>query len=256
MWIEWLGVTALTSSEAIVEGLRLTVQRLPGPNYDLLYDFMEFLVELASHEEKNRMGAKNISLVFGASLLDPPSDTNIDARMHAFNIKLQSLVVENMITHFSTIFPEKPLAKSLGSKSTSETSLTTSGTQIAGTRRRMMMLGLDTDSDSAASEHTSDSSPLVRTPSGSIKTHFADVEPDAESLKRESSTGPSPRLKGCSSFARLADVHSGAINTASEMSPKNSPKRSHRSSGISPRRPGSVSPKSPSTSSDTIDISQ
>ena len=46
------------------------------------------------------MGAKNLGLVFGASLLNPPSIDQYDLT----NIKLQCVVVEQMITHYSYIF--------------------------------------------------------------------------------------------------------------------------------------------------------
>jgi hypothetical protein len=177
---------------------------------------MEFLVELASHEEKNRMGPKNLSLVFGASLLDPPNDSQIDARMHAFNIKLQSLVVENMISNFAVIFPDKTPHKPrlVANDSLVLNSQNMGGVQLGGQRRRMMMLGLDSDNDSSlenviprdtdSSDACTSSSTTTTTTTTTTtnKTHFAELAKPSNFIKRETSAPTSPRPK-----ARLVDVH-------------------------------------------------
>ena len=62
--------------------------------------FIKFLANVGKNSGANRMGARNLALVFGASLLNPPAIDQYDLE----NIKQQCSVVEHMITSYSYIF--------------------------------------------------------------------------------------------------------------------------------------------------------
>ena len=61
---------------------------------------MEFLTKVAKHGGANRMGAKNLALVFGASLLNPPDDVPYDLN----SIKAQCDVIEHLIVNYMFVF--------------------------------------------------------------------------------------------------------------------------------------------------------
>lgn len=76
------------------------LDKLPEANYNLLKYFVEFLTKVSKHAGANRMGPRNLALVFGASLLNPPSDVQYDLT----NIKYQCDVIEKMITNYGYVF--------------------------------------------------------------------------------------------------------------------------------------------------------
>lgn len=100
LYYNWIDAAKKTTDEGINEGLKNVLGRLEKPNYIILQYFIKFLTVVNSNSGANRMGAKNLGLVFGASLLNPPSIDQYDLT----NIKLQCVVVEQMITHYSYIF--------------------------------------------------------------------------------------------------------------------------------------------------------
>lgn len=73
---------------------------MPEANYNLLKYFIEFLTQVSKHAGANRMGVRNLALVFGASLLNPPEDVPYDLN----NIKLQCEVIEQLIGNYAVIF--------------------------------------------------------------------------------------------------------------------------------------------------------
>ena len=88
------------------------LKQLPVPNYDVLKYVTEFLTHVAKHSGANRMGTRNLALIFGASFLNPPITEKYDLE----NIKLQCEIIENFIIHFSYIFEgNHEIAKSVPS---------------------------------------------------------------------------------------------------------------------------------------------
>lgn len=76
------------------------IATIPEPNYNILKYFIKFLADVGKNSGANRMGPRNLALVFGASLLNPPAIDQYDLQ----NIKLQCSVIEHMITGYSFYF--------------------------------------------------------------------------------------------------------------------------------------------------------
>jgi hypothetical protein len=51
---------------------------LPRPRYDMLKLLIKFLAQVASHQDENLMSPHNIGIVFGPSLLKPPTEKNTE----------------------------------------------------------------------------------------------------------------------------------------------------------------------------------
>ena len=76
------------------------MKKLPEANYNLLKYFIEFLTQISKHSGANRMGPKNLALVFGASLLNPLDASEYDLA----NIKSQCDLIEHLITNYAYLF--------------------------------------------------------------------------------------------------------------------------------------------------------
>lgn len=92
--------TEKENEEKIRESVKETLAKIPEANYNILKYFIQFLTNVGKNSGANRMGPRNLALVFGASLLNPPAIEQYDLA----NIKLQCSVIEHMITGYSYIF--------------------------------------------------------------------------------------------------------------------------------------------------------
>ena len=90
----------LENVEAENERINELSKELPVPNYNLLKYFIEFLVQVAKYSGANRMGSRNLALVFGASLLNPVVMEQLDLE----SIKSQCKVIERLIDNYTIIF--------------------------------------------------------------------------------------------------------------------------------------------------------
>ena len=90
----------VNNEEDIKERIQSLLNKLPKPNLNILKYFIQFLVMVGKHSGANRMGSRNLALVFGASLLNPPAIEQYDLE----NIKLQCTVIEYLIDHYSLFF--------------------------------------------------------------------------------------------------------------------------------------------------------
>jgi len=95
-WIE----AAKLPEDQVPDRLQKICEELPEANYNILKFIMELLRDVSKHSGANRMGPRNLALVFGASLLNPPEIEQYDLE----NIKLQCTVVEVMIDLYEYIF--------------------------------------------------------------------------------------------------------------------------------------------------------
>jgi len=129
LYYNWIDAAKKTTEEGINEGLKGVLQQLDQPNFEILQYFIKFLTLVNSNSGANRMGAKNLGLVFGASLLNPPSIDQYDLT----NIKLQCVVVEQMITHYSYIFEGTESAQPTRSRSRTVATIPAGAPQAAAT---------------------------------------------------------------------------------------------------------------------------
>jgi len=100
LYYNWIEAVKNENEEKINEDLKNILDQLARPNFHILQFFIKFLSLVSKNAGANRMGAKNLGLVFGASLLNPPSIDQYDLA----NIKLQCTVIEYMITSYSYLF--------------------------------------------------------------------------------------------------------------------------------------------------------
>jgi len=100
LYHKWVAIPKMGEEDKKPKKCVRLLRRLPPANYNLLTHFIEFLTRIAKHSGANRMGARNLALVFGASLLNPADDDEYDL----VNIKAQCDLIELMINHYSAIF--------------------------------------------------------------------------------------------------------------------------------------------------------
>jgi len=100
LYYNWIEAVKNENEEKIDEELKTILDQLARPNYHILQFFIKFLALVSKNSGANRMGAKNLGLVFGASLLNPPSIDQYDL----VNIKLQCTVIEHMINSYGYLF--------------------------------------------------------------------------------------------------------------------------------------------------------
>ena len=90
--------------EESVELLKACIERLPPQNKAVLSYFLRFMHRVAEEEEENKMGAKNLGVVFGSILLNSSS--------LVFSLEMKQLltdqgtVVQRMISNVNQLFPE------------------------------------------------------------------------------------------------------------------------------------------------------
>jgi len=89
--------------EESVELLKVCIGKLPPQNVAVLGYFLRFMHRVAEEEEENKMGAKNLGLVFGSILLNSSS--------LVFSLEMKQLlndqgtVVQRMIANVNQLFP-------------------------------------------------------------------------------------------------------------------------------------------------------
>jgi len=87
-----------------IELLKGCIEKLPPQNKVVLGYFLRFMNKVAEEEEENKMGAKNLGVVFGSILLNNPS------LLFSLEMKQiltdQGTVVQRMISNVNELFPE------------------------------------------------------------------------------------------------------------------------------------------------------
>ncbi|KAI9207539.1 Rho GTPase activation protein [Polychytrium aggregatum] len=76
------------------------INDLPDANYATLHVLMGHLHRVQAMEPDNKMNAQNLSIVWGPTLIDPPSDSVPDPS----ELRLQSRVVEVVLSNYEQIF--------------------------------------------------------------------------------------------------------------------------------------------------------
>ena len=91
------------AEEGAVERLSSCVEQMPEHNRVVLAFFLRLLNQIAAEEEENKMGAKNLGVVFGSVLLG--------AEVFCFSLEMkkqmedQNTVIFYLIKHVETFFP-------------------------------------------------------------------------------------------------------------------------------------------------------
>lgn len=91
-----------------VERISVLVHKLQADTQTVLAFFLKFMSQVASHEDENKMGTKNLGVVFGSILLG--------SAVLSFSLGLkttlerQNKVVQLMIENCDVLFPDKKFA--------------------------------------------------------------------------------------------------------------------------------------------------
>lgn len=105
--VGWLlYATAMVSFDKAREQILKMMERLPAANYDLLKYIISFLTRVSAHAETNRMDARNLALVFGASLLNP----HPEAPFTLMNVQYQNVLVQLLIENYDALFERRTLS--------------------------------------------------------------------------------------------------------------------------------------------------
>ena len=90
--------------EESVEKLKTCCSLLPHDNQTVLAFFLRFMNRVSRREDENKMGAKNLGVVFGSILLGSGSLVfSLEMKQMLQN---QNTIIQYLITHVDEIFPE------------------------------------------------------------------------------------------------------------------------------------------------------
>ncbi|XP_071433633.1 rho GTPase-activating protein 27 isoform X3 [Pithys albifrons albifrons] len=82
--------------------IRDLVLSLPPAHHDTMKVLFRHLCRVIEHKEENRMSVQSVAIVFGPTLLRPPSE---EGNM-AMHMVFQNQVVEHILNHYGYIFPD------------------------------------------------------------------------------------------------------------------------------------------------------
>eukprot|EP01101_Sappina_pedata_P001100 TRINITY_DN11208_c0_g1_i1.p1 TRINITY_DN11208_c0_g1~~TRINITY_DN11208_c0_g1_i1.p1 ORF type:complete len:679 (+),score=167.11 TRINITY_DN11208_c0_g1_i1:23-2059(+) len=87
--------------------MRDVIATLPAHNKELLEKLMKFLHQVQKHQDKNKMGPSNLSLVFTPNIIYPGRDGQGQVVSSMDEIVLNNSVIEFMIANYPDVFEEK-----------------------------------------------------------------------------------------------------------------------------------------------------
>ena len=102
---EWIGSIRVEDHNEKLYEMQSLVQRLPRGHFDTLKFISKFAFNVSKFEEENKMGVKNLALVFGPNLLWPYND-QLEGSI-AGDTAAVSMIVEMMFTYADWFFPDE-----------------------------------------------------------------------------------------------------------------------------------------------------
>jgi len=102
---EWLGSIRVEDHNEKLYEMQSLVQQLPRGHFDTLKFICKFAFNVSKFEEENKMGVKNLALVFGPNFLWPYND-QLEGSI-AGDTTAVSMVVEMMFTYADWFFPDE-----------------------------------------------------------------------------------------------------------------------------------------------------
>jgi len=91
-------IPGLENEDQLEETRRILIEELPRDNYTVLKKVVSFLVQVAAHEENNKMNIKNIALVFGPNIAWGQGQLSLTAIGQVNNF------MELLITNYDDLF--------------------------------------------------------------------------------------------------------------------------------------------------------
>ncbi|KAG7220844.1 hypothetical protein INR49_031296 [Caranx melampygus] len=100
---------AIQLEEERLVKIRDVLKELPTPHYRTLEFLMRHLVRMASHSSETNMHARNLAIVWAPNLLRSKDieATGFNGTAAFMEVRVQSIVVEFILTHVPQLFPEK-----------------------------------------------------------------------------------------------------------------------------------------------------
>lgn len=95
LYDEFLRASELSQMEDRINTLFALLKKLPKPNYDLMERLVFHLVRVALHEDKNRMNANSLAIVFAPCILRTNKMRQVQESLH--DISRQTLCLETII---------------------------------------------------------------------------------------------------------------------------------------------------------------
>nr|XP_046263817.1 rho GTPase-activating protein 30 isoform X2 [Scatophagus argus] len=102
---------AIQLEEERLVKIRDVLKELPRPHYRTLEFLMRHLVRMASHSSETNMHARNLAIVWAPNLLRSKDieASGFNGRAAFMEVRVQSIVVEFILTHVPQLFPEQGL---------------------------------------------------------------------------------------------------------------------------------------------------
>ncbi|XP_050186263.1 rho GTPase-activating protein 30 [Myiozetetes cayanensis] len=114
LYDKFADAVATQTEEARLVKIREVLKELPEPHYRTLEFLMRHLLRMAGHSARTNMHARNLAIVWAPNLL-----RSRDIEASGFNgtaafmeVRVQSIVVEFILTHVEQLFGDAPLAGS------------------------------------------------------------------------------------------------------------------------------------------------
>uniref|UniRef100_A0A8D2J108 Rho-GAP domain-containing protein n=1 Tax=Varanus komodoensis TaxID=61221 RepID=A0A8D2J108_VARKO len=111
LYDKFADAVAIQMEEGRLEKIKEVLKELPSPHYRTLEFLMKHLVHMASHSAQTNMHVRNLAIVWAPNLL-----RSKDIELSGFNgtaafmeVRIQSIVVEFILTHVEQIFRNAPL---------------------------------------------------------------------------------------------------------------------------------------------------
>lgn len=102
LYDEFMNAMGLEYVEERMASLKIAIAKLSLHNQNLLQHMVSFLVEVAKHEDRNKMTSRNISIVFAPTFLSPEGSLGMDPN----SLKQVYLVVEDFIANYAELFSD------------------------------------------------------------------------------------------------------------------------------------------------------
>ncbi|XP_063213591.1 rho GTPase-activating protein 30 isoform X1 [Chroicocephalus ridibundus] len=111
LYDKFADAVAIQMEEARLVKIKEVLKELPLPHYRTLEFLMRHLLRMASHSSRTNMHARNLAIVWAPNLLRSKDieATGFNGTAAFMEVRVQSIVVEFVLTHVEQLFGDAPL---------------------------------------------------------------------------------------------------------------------------------------------------
>ncbi|XP_074020476.1 rho GTPase-activating protein 30 [Numenius arquata] len=111
LYDKFADAVAIQTEEARLVKIKEVLKELPPPHYRTLEFLMRHLLRMASHSAQTNMHARNLAIVWAPNLLRSKDieATGFNGTAAFMEVRVQSIVVEFILTHVEQLFGDAPL---------------------------------------------------------------------------------------------------------------------------------------------------